>query len=75
MLPLGYLHRPTPLALAMTTITAVTAMTVGMLPAMALAQTSDAIENQLPSTTVDTIVVTASHYRQKLERWLQRPAY
>ncbi len=44
----------------MTACTTVTAMTVGILPSMALAQTSDNIEVYLPSTTVDTIVVTAS---------------
>ncbi|WP_242678550.1 TonB-dependent receptor [Psychrobacter pygoscelis] len=56
MLPFGYLHRPTPLALAITTAT----IAMGMIPSIALAQTSNNLQQQLPSTTVDTIVVTAS---------------
>ena len=56
MLPFGYLHRPTPLALAITTAT----ITMGMIPSIALAQTNNNLEQQLPSTTVDAIVVTAS---------------
>ena len=59
MLPFGYLHRPTPLALAVTAAT-ITTITVGVLPSDALAQTSDNIEDYMPTTELDSIVVTAS---------------
>ncbi|WP_227431143.1 TonB-dependent receptor [Psychrobacter sp. I-STPA6b] len=54
MLTFSYLHRPTPLALAMAT------MTLGMIPSLSMAQTVEVTEDGQPTMSFEPVIITAS---------------